>query len=100
MWRLLYSRYKLTRRERSQLRDAVEDLSFSCGAPLQDLELPGRLNDVYTRQLHCEDPIEKLYYTAKYNPICIYCAEDMETMPVDRYPQCDSCKDKPAIMKK
>ena len=100
MWRLLYSRYKLTRQEKTQLKAAVEDLSFTCGAPLQDLDLPGRLNDVYTRQLHCEEPIEKLYYSAKYNPICIYCAEDVNTVPADRYPQCDSCKDKPAIMKK
>ena len=40
-----------TRVKKRQLKAAVEDLSFTCGAPLQDLDLPGRLNDVYTRQL-------------------------------------------------
>lgn len=100
MWRLLYSKYKLKQQEKADLEEALEDMSFTCGAPIQDLELPGRLNDVYTRALHCEDPIEKLYYSAKYSPICIYCAIDVDVVPEDRYPQCDSCKDKTPIMKK
>ena len=49
MWRLLYSRYKLRCQEKTQLKAAVEDLSFTCGAPLQDIDLSGHLNDVYTR---------------------------------------------------
>lgn len=100
MWRLLYSRYKLTRQEKAQLQFAIEDLSFTCGAPLQDLNLPGRLNDVYTRQLQCEEPIEKLYYSAKYDPICIYCGGVVKEVQGDRYPQCDLCKNKTVIMKK
>ena len=99
MWRLLYSRCKLTRQEKVDLNDAVEDLAFTCGAPIQDLHLPGRLNDVYTRQIHCEEPIEKLYYTAKYTPICIYCAQNVDDVPADQYPQCCLCKDKPIIRK-
>ena len=96
MWRLLYSRFKLTKKEKSDLQQAIEDISFTCGAPLQDLELPGRLNEVYTRELSCGEPIEKLYYTAKYSPICIYCADDVDSI---RYPQCSACKDKPEIKK-
>ena len=37
MWRLLYSRHKLTRKERADLQAALEDVSFTCGAQLQDL---------------------------------------------------------------
>ena len=48
MWRLMYSRHKLTRKEQTDLQMAIEDVSFTCGAQLQDLELPGRLNNVYT----------------------------------------------------
>ena len=80
MWRLLYSQFKLTKKERANLQAAIEDISFTCGAQLQDLGLSGWLNNVYTRELLCEDPIEKLYYSAKYRPICTYCAE----VPKDR----------------
>ena len=97
MWRLLYCRYKLTKKERSDLQTALEDVSFTCGAQLQDLELPGRLNDVYTRIISCEQLIEKLYYSAKYSPICVYCAQDVESIPEDKYPQCTDCADKPIL---
>ena len=98
MWRLLYSRFKLTRKERADLQVAIDDISFTC-APLQDLQLPGHHSEVYTRELSCGEPIEKLYYTAKYTPTCIYCADDIESVPKDKYPQCNACKDKPEIMK-
>ena len=49
MWRLLYSKLKLTKKERADLEVALEDVSFSCGASLQDLQLPGRLDNVYAR---------------------------------------------------
>ena len=101
MWRLLYCRFKLSKKERSDLQTALIDISFSCGSQLQDLELPGRLNDVYTRMISCEQPIEKLYmyYSAKYSPICVYCAQDVEFIPKDKYPQCVDCADKPPIVK-
>ena len=67
MWRLLYSRLKLTKKERSDVQQVIEDVSFTCGAPLQDSELPGRLNEV----LSCGDPIEKLYITATH--MCQLC---------------------------
>ena len=44
-------------------------------------QLPGRLSEVLTRELACGEPNEKLYYTAKYTPICIYCANDVESVP-------------------
>ena len=99
MWRLPYSRFKLTRKERADLQVAIDDISFTCGALLHDLQLPGCLSKVYTRELSCGEPIEKLYYTAKYIPICIYCADDVESVPKDKYSQCNACKDKPEIMK-
>ena len=68
-------------------------------AQLQDLELPGRLNEVYTRTMSCEEPIEKLYYSAKYGPICVYCAADVDSVPKEKYPQCTDCADKSAILK-
>ena len=99
LWRLLYSKYKLTKKERSDLQAAIEEISYTCGAQLQELELPGRLKDVYVRDISCEDSIEKLYYSAKYDPICVYCAASINSVPSDRYPQCPSCSDKPVISK-
>ena len=57
---------------------------------------------VYVRDLHCHKPIELLYYTAKYDPICtcIYC-EQPEPYKNDKdYPPCMSCQDKPSFGKK
>ena len=67
-WRLLYSHNKLSRKERKDLEDVLAEDSFSCGAPVQDLDLPGKLAHMYVQELSCGDPVEKLYYTAKYPP--------------------------------
>ena len=77
MWRLLYCRFKLSK-EQADLEAALEDISLTCGAQLQNLELPGSLNEVYTRTMSCKEPIEELYYSAKYGPICVYCAADVD----------------------
>ena len=46
------------------------------------------------------DPIEKLYYTAKYPPICIHCVTSVEPNPEDaHYPQYKDCSAKPHINK-
>ena len=49
VWHLVYSKYKLTASERSQLNSALADYTYTCGASLSDLELSGRLTDVCTR---------------------------------------------------
>ena len=82
-WRLLYSRKKLTHRECTQLEEAF---TFT---PLQELDLPGKLADVSVRDIVCGEPVEKLYYSAKYPPICVCCATPVDPKPEsDHYPQC------------
>ena len=66
---------RLLASEREKLEEILNDFSFTCGAPLQDLEMEGKLADVYTRNISCREPVEKLYYVAKYPAICVYCAE-------------------------
>ena len=74
-------------RERTELKKALNDYVYTCGASLQDMEWTGKLNEVYVRDVTCGDPIEKLYYTAKYSPICMYCAIPVELDPnADHYP--------------
>ena len=100
MWRLVYSKRKLKKNEREELEGALDGMLFSCGAQLQDADIPMYLKDVvYVRQMSCEDPIEKLYYSAKFEDICVYCAASVppwsDTEPY--YPQCSSCADKQPI---
>ena len=98
--RLLYSQKKLTYRERTQLEEALSDFTFTCGAPLQDLDLPGKLADVYVQDIVCGEPVEKLYYSAKYPPICLQCATPVDpNTESDHYPQCTDCSGRPHIKK-
>ena len=95
--RLLYAQRKLTCLEWKLLEQALADYSFTCEAPLQYLDLPGRLVKVNVRDMSFGEPIEKLYYSVKYPPICIYCAIPVDMNPgEDHYPQCQDC-DKPHI---
>ncbi len=58
-----------------KLQSSFDDLSFSCGADLKDANLPANLQDLmYVKKLHRNEPIEKLYYAANYDDICVYCA--------------------------
>ena len=43
LWHLVYSKYKLTAPELSQLTFALTDYTYTCGASLSDLDLSGRL---------------------------------------------------------
>ncbi len=74
MWRLIYSKRKLKPEEKTQLQQV---LAFSCGAQLQELDdIPATLKDiVFVRKMSCGQPIEKLYYAARFDDICVYCAE-------------------------
>lgn len=61
--------------DKEQLQHVLDGMSFSCGAKLQDADILSTLKDVvFVRPLACEEPIEKLYYSAKFEDICIYCA--------------------------
>ena len=76
MWKLVYARKKLTKAQQKTLMSALDGMSFSCGSPLQDLEVDNELKDAaFVRNLNCCDPIEILYYIAEYEPICIHCGQ-------------------------
>lgn len=58
-------------------------------ALLDELKLPSALESVCVKDRKCDDPLEKMYYSAGYQPVCYYCAfEDHdESIPDDVYPQ-------------
>ena len=66
-------------------------LMYTCSASLQDLKLDPPLNEVYVRDVTCADHIEKLYFSAGYELICIYCAGAVDEMNTDFFPQCCEC---------
>ena len=96
LWRLIYAKHKLSSNQHKVVQDLLEEMSFSCSSSLQDLDLPSDLVDeVFIRDLNCSDTIELLYYSAKYDPICIYCAKDEPYSSDKYYPQCSDYKEKP-----
>ena len=86
--------------EKLQLEQALYGLSFSCRAQLQDADIQEHLKDtVFVRQMSCEEPIEKLYYSAKFTDICVYCSAPVAPWndKEQYYPQCEGCREKPPI---
>ena len=69
-WRLIYSKKKLSSQTKSELERKLSNLDFSCGASTSDMDLPDELSNVHFRDLRCEDPVEKLYYSMGYEQIC------------------------------
>ena len=100
MWRLIYAKRKLKPAERLQLEKSLDDMSFSCGAQLQDADISTYLKEVvFVRQLSCEEPVEKLYYVAKFADLCIHCASPVASWSDTEkyYPQCEGCSGKTPI---
>ena len=75
MWRLIYSKKKLTSQNKKELERKLSGFDFSCGSSTADLHLcDDELADVHFRDLRCEDPVEKLYYSMGFEQICVYCS--------------------------
>ena len=100
MWRLVFSKYKLKKEECDTLMALLEEMIYSCGLMLKDLNLSNTFQDVEIRDHECFDLVEKLYYSAKYEPICIYCSVEKPYTSSNHYPQCSDCLDKPLVSKK
>ena len=78
-WRLMFCKHKLSVQETSDLQTILDDISYTCGTTFDDLELPGRLVNVFVKDHSCSDGIEKLYYSCGFEPICIHCASEQVT---------------------
>ena len=64
MWRLVYSKFKLTVDEKKTLQSSLDEFTYTCGAQLDDLCLDGRLKEgVAMRIIQCHQPVEKLHYS-------------------------------------
>ena len=83
------------------LKKLLDDISYSCGATFNEIDLPETLKSVCVKQHSCYNPTEKLYYSCGYEPICIYCGTCCEDIDEVTYPQCLNmeCQSKPKIPK-
>jgi hypothetical protein len=96
-WRLVFSKFKLKSDKRKQLMSLLDSFLYTCGSQLSDIDLPQEFKDVEIKEHCCNDIIEKLYYSAKYDPICIYCGQEESFTNEDTYPQCTLCIHRPSI---
>ena len=67
---------------------------------LDDIQLPFGLQ-IFVKDYDCEDPVEKLYYSCGYEPICINCGWYLANAGenANTYPQCVDC-DFPEVVKR
>ena len=85
-----------------KLSRILENLSYTCGALFDDLDMSEDLKSVCIRAHKCYDPVEKLYYSCfPDDPICIYCSRTVTTTEndSDKYTQCVDCSSKPPVKK-
>ena len=87
-------------REKTQLQAYIDDITYTCGATLLELDLPESFSCVFVREHNCFDPIEKLYYSANLEPIGIYCAAVVQEECSDVYPMCDTCSSEKVHIRK
>ena len=78
MWCLLLSSRNPSVHDKKQLArrhiHAVTVYTCTCAAILDELHLPDNLNCVVVRVHSCYDPVKKLYYSANFELLCIYCS--------------------------
>ena len=99
MWWLAFSKYKINLRKRQFLQGLLEEYTYTCGSTLAELDLGEEYKDVEIRDYACGDLIEKLYYSAGLEPICVYCGVDQPFTSADHYPQCDACSSREPVIK-
>ena len=79
-WRLIYSKATLTPQEKVELGGILEEIQYSCGSGLQEIEHDDRsvLQKVFTRtNLTCSSPIELPYYSNNiHEPLCFHCGSE------------------------
>ena len=72
---------KLSAAAHNKLQSILDYVSYTCRASLEDLDLPESLQGVVFHDHFCEDTIERLYYSAGYEDICIFFENTKRHMP-------------------
>ena len=93
-WWLLFCMHKLIVQEVADLQGILDDVLYSCGTTLEDLDMPGQLTNVFVKHHSCADCMKKLYYSCGFESVCVHCAsEDVtDSVNLEFLPQCQGCK--------
>ena len=83
----------MTSDKQVKLQRVLDDFIYTCGSKLHDLQVPQEFENVEVKDHSCHDPIEKLYYSVKFDPICIYCGRNQLFTSENVYPKCTECDD-------
>lgn len=101
MWRIVYSKYKLSNSELDIIQSILDNYSYTCGSSMADLNLCGKLSTVCIRIIHCYEPLEIHYYSLNHELLCVYCCNNKNLITnSDNYPQCNNCLSKPPIKRR
>lgn len=99
--RVIYSKYKLTVKEKDDLDKSLNEYVYSCGGPLMSPFSPLFGNCMCRAPLACSSPIETPYYGCELGrkDLCCYCAvegccvdQELKKQYKTVLPICDSCK--------
>ena len=91
-WQLMFCKHKLSVQEVSDLQSVLDDILYTCGMTFDDLDLSGRLVNVFVKDHSCADSIENLYYydfTSLF--VSIVHQKKLDTVDSDFLPQCQQC---------
>ena len=85
----MFCKHKFNAQEVSDFQSILDDISYTCGTTFDDLELPGRLVNVFVKDHSCTDVIEKLYYVV----LNLHCSSEevTDTIDSDFLPHCEEC---------
>ena len=96
IWHLLYVKNKLSVGERTALQHVVDKWSFTCDAQLQDLNLTGRLADVYVKEMSHKTSLphtQKVCTLALFpNQLLITCKAERQRVGCEQGCMHTSCK--------
>ena len=96
---LLHAKHKLQTKKLNEAKRVLNDLVFTCGSSLSELDEEGADNivdTVYVKEnLYCTQMIELPYFSCQtHQDACIRCGHSGElTKEQEHYPQCKRCTD-------
>ena len=101
-WRFIYASKGISKEERNIAQRLFEDVFYSCGASIQDIEVgEDEENEVLKKlftstKLTCILPMEIPYYSAFSNePLCFHCGKCTNLVALDDkkyFPLCAECE--------
>jgi hypothetical protein len=100
----MFSKRKLSLHQQQEFQKIVSDLSYSCGATMEDVDLPEYLKCVEIRSHCCTDLIERLYYSAYPEDVLrIHCGDTdnlVSDLEEGAFPYCKECESQSRIYKR